>query len=728
MLQRNFIGRETSATRNDETGEQESTSHVLGYVEWKIKKEELYIYIKHDPRYFMVHEADNLSSFVGADDVPPPKPSRQPQNTTDQSQLTAAAPVSTYIVAQNPEVLAQLLKDNQTRGVCPSVYTTPASPFNTLAVQFQDEDQVLTTALVSDLPFFDHPTTSEPPPASHETHSGDSTLSDTNLDSLDSSDAPLMSSLNISDATQAQSPAANRKQQKVKEMQNLYAVSSKVVGSITGDLYSPVQKFTTSGAIPITTSVATCGEIYGPVANFTQSSAIVGNLSQSPSVGGNFGENPGNFGPGSLNSIVGLNNQNQLSNFAQFSVNNTSQNSNCIQQNPTTAVVYPRIPVVTSSNAAIPASNAECLYGPVLKFRAQNIQNQNVTDLKSVNVSVGTTMANVRGNLAHTSTPGANLQTRPAHAQNYQHQQIYSNISTPQPMYVPQSQNAQSNQKQNPIHQSVSYMHNTSQHTNQQNQAIGANPIYTAQATSVTVVQAQKVQGPVYVQQIQSGITSHAPSSQAMNQQQLSFEIAQSHPIQVHFATSGGTVQPTGQQHLHPSTSNIVIGQQSTSITATQHSQAQCNVANLPITAATNATQQYLVQPIVQSGMIRSATPQIATGVAKITTFVNQKQDEQLTSSTDGTLSGSLISSAVSDSTMSSSSSMTEEAQQDQVCQRLPRNENRILYLQQHIVFIYNSKFLQHHTFVAIQIIYIYINIYNTQIHTYTYIYIYIHT
>lgn len=667
----------------------------------------------------MVHEADNLSSFTGADDVPPPKPSRQPQNTTDQSQLTAAAPVSTYIVAQNPEVLAQLLKDNQTRGVCPSVYTTPASPFNTLAVQFQDEDQVLTTALVSDLPFFD-PTTSEPS-ASHDTHSGDSTLSDTNLDSLDSSDTPLMSSLNISDATQAQSPAANRKQQKVKEMQNLYAVSSKVVGSIAGDLYSPVQKFTTSGAIPITTSVASCGEIYGPVANFTQSSAIVGNLSQSPSVGGNFGENPGNFGPSSLNSIIGLNNQNQLSNFGQFSVNNTnqafnvaqpvSQNSNCIQ-NPTTAVVYPRIPI-TSSNAAISASNTECLYGPVLKFRAQNIQNQNVTDLKSVNVSVGTTIANVRGNLAHTSTPGANLQTRPAHAQNYQHQQIYSNISTAtsQPMYMPQSQNAQNNQKQNPIHQSVSYI--PSQHTNQQNQAIGANPIYTAQATSVTVVQAQKVQGPVYVQQIQTGIASHVPSSQAMNmnQQQLSFEIAQSHPIQVHFATSGGTVQPTSQQHLHPSTSNIVIGQQSTPITATQHSQAQCNVANLPITAATNATQ-YLVQPIVQSGMIRSTTPQIATGVAKITTFVNQKQDEQLTSSTDGTLSGSLISSAVSDSTMSSSSSMTEEAQQDQVWQRLLGMKiasficNSILFL----FIIRNSC----STILLLQFKYIYIYIYNT--------------
>lgn len=663
-----------------------------------------------------VHETDNLCRrFTGADDVPPPKPSRQPQNTTDQSQLTAAAPVSTYIVAQNPEVLAQLLKDNQTRGVCPSVYTTPASPFNTLAVQFQDEDQVLTTALVSDLPFFD-PTTSEPS-ASHDTHSGDSTLSDTNLDSLDSSDTPLMSSLNISDTTQAQSPAANRKQQKVKEMQNLYAVSSKVVGSIAGDLYSPVQKFTTSGSVPITTSVATCGEIYGPVANFTQSSAIVGNLSQSPSVGGNFGENPGNFGPSSLNSIIGLNNQNQLSSFGQFSVNSTSQpfnqptavsqNSNCIQ-NPTTAVVYPRIPVVvTSSNpAAISASNAECLYGPVLKFRAQNIQNQNVvTDLKSV--SVGTTMANVRGNLAHTSAGSANLQTRPAHAQNYQHQQIYSNISaaTPQPMYMQQSQNVQNNQKQNPIHQSVSYI--PSQHTNQQNQAIGANPIYTAQATSVTVVQAQKVQGPVYVQQIQAGITSHVPSSQPMNQQQLSFEIAQSHPIQVHFATSGGTVQPTSQQHLLPSTSNIVIGQQSTSITATQHGQAQCNVTNLPITASTNATQ-YLVQPMVQSGMIRSTTPQIATGVAKITTFVNQKQDEQLTSSTDGTLSGSLISSAVSDSTMSSSSSMTEEAQQDQVWQRLLGMKIASFICNSIFVFIYNSKFLQHHTFVAIQI-YIYI-------------------
>ncbi|KAK9307884.1 hypothetical protein QLX08_001945 [Tetragonisca angustula] len=618
---------------------------------------------KHQQQETMKRENRRVQAMSwGADDVPPPKPSRQPQNTTDQSQLTAAAPVSTYIVAQSPEVLAQLLKDNQTRGVCPSVYTTPASPFNTLAVQFQDEEQVLTTALVSDLPFFD-PAISEPS-ASHDTHSGDSTLSDTNLDSLDSSDTPLMSSLNISDTTQAQSPAANRKQQKVKEMQNLYAVSSKVVGNITGDLYSPVQKFTTSNAIPVTTSVATCGEIYGPVANFTQSSAIIGNLSQSPSIGGNFGENPGNFGPSSLNSIVGLANQNQ-SNFNQFSANNTSQtfgvapvsqNSSCIQ-NPATAVVYPRVPIVSSASVAIPSSNTECLYGPVLKFRAQNIQNQNVSDLKPV--SVGSAIPNARSNLAHISAPGQNLQ--PMHAQSYQ--QIYSNISHPgtQPMYMSQSQNVQNIQKQNPIHQPVSYI--PTQYTNQQNQATGANPIYTAQAASVTVVQAQKIQAPVYVQQIQAGIASHVPCSQAMNvNQQLSFEIAQSHPV--HFATSGGSVQPANQQHVHPSISNIVMGQQSTSVTAAQHVSTQGSVANLPATT-TNATQ-YLPQPLMQTGIIRSNAPQMATGVAKITTFVNQKQDEQLTSSTDGTLSGSLISSAVSDSTMSSSSSMTEEAQQDQ--------------------------------------------------------------
>nr|XP_031829304.1 focal adhesion kinase 1 isoform X1 [Nomia melanderi] len=72
---------------------------------------------KHQQQETMKRENRRVQAMSwGADDVPPPKPSRQPQNTTDQSQLTVAAPVSTYIVAQSPEVLAQLLKDNQARG------------------------------------------------------------------------------------------------------------------------------------------------------------------------------------------------------------------------------------------------------------------------------------------------------------------------------------------------------------------------------------------------------------------------------------------------------------------------------------------------------------------------------------------------------------------------------------------------------------------------------------
>lgn len=40
----------------------------------------------------------------------------------------------TYIIAQNPAVLAQLMRENDTRTINPSAYTTPASVFNTLAV------------------------------------------------------------------------------------------------------------------------------------------------------------------------------------------------------------------------------------------------------------------------------------------------------------------------------------------------------------------------------------------------------------------------------------------------------------------------------------------------------------------------------------------------------------------------------------------------------------------
>lgn len=650
--------------------------------------------------------------FIGADDVPPPKPSRQPQNTTEQSQLSAA-PVSTYIVAQSPEVLAQLLKDNQARGVCPSVYTTPASPFNTLAVQFQDEDQILTTAVVSDLPFFD-PALSEPPSiTAHDTtqSGGDSTLSDTNLDSLDSSDnTPLMSSLSISDTVaQTQSPAANRKQQKVKEMQNMYAVSSKVIGSITGDLYSPVQKFSASSAVPpppaaasvVSAAVAgnTCGEIYGPVTSFTQSSAIVGNLSQSASlVGGNYGENSGNFGPSSLGSSVIIPNSSsqtqfaasgshalsQSVNYGNFTAsNNTSQvfssgGGQSTSQNVSvqsaggsssgggggsSGVIYSRI---SPANVGSSVSNAECLYGPVLKFRAQNAQPQlavapAATELKPVGAAAG----NYGQAVGRSNLVAQSLQSQPIYPQNYPHQQIYSNIAQPgqQPMYLLQMQHVQNITRPNAVPQVASYA--AIQHSNQQSQLTGANPIYTAHATSVSVVQAQKVHMSNYqVHQAQPGISGQPATCQATGASQpASVGMIQVSSVPSHFVMSSSATQ----QNIHSIPSAYIVDQQQPSSLGSID-YTQVHVGNV-MASMTGAHQQHVAQPQMASGVAKATNvSQIATGIAKITTFVTpQKQDEQLTSSTDGTLSGSLISSAVSDSTVSSSSSMTEEAQQDQV-------------------------------------------------------------
>ncbi len=80
----------------------------------------------------------------GSDEIlPPPKPSRYPGSEIEESNTSLAAldrnppPVSSYIVAQNPEVLVHLLKENESRGLNPSVYMTPASAFNTIAVDFK---------------------------------------------------------------------------------------------------------------------------------------------------------------------------------------------------------------------------------------------------------------------------------------------------------------------------------------------------------------------------------------------------------------------------------------------------------------------------------------------------------------------------------------------------------------------------------------------------------------
>ncbi|CAH0551900.1 unnamed protein product [Brassicogethes aeneus] len=72
---------------------------------------------------------------------PPPKPNRYPmQGTVDSTSLMSldANPnPQTYIVAQNPEVLARLMKENETRGLTAAAYITPASVFNTVSVEFE---------------------------------------------------------------------------------------------------------------------------------------------------------------------------------------------------------------------------------------------------------------------------------------------------------------------------------------------------------------------------------------------------------------------------------------------------------------------------------------------------------------------------------------------------------------------------------------------------------------
>lgn len=99
-------------------------------------------------------------SWGPTDEIPPPKPCR-PMGGNDNSFFTsnsdellnqevgtlkitdgegATADIpQTYIIAQNPEVLARLLAENDNRGINPSSYITPASVFNTLAVDVDAE-------------------------------------------------------------------------------------------------------------------------------------------------------------------------------------------------------------------------------------------------------------------------------------------------------------------------------------------------------------------------------------------------------------------------------------------------------------------------------------------------------------------------------------------------------------------------------------------------------------
>ncbi|XP_064542789.1 focal adhesion kinase 1 isoform X5 [Drosophila montana] len=72
-------------------------------------------------------------SWIGTEDsdIPPLKPSRTVNDTDIPSILNTSEEnrtlPQTYIIAQNPAVLARLMMENQKRGINPAAYTTPAS-------------------------------------------------------------------------------------------------------------------------------------------------------------------------------------------------------------------------------------------------------------------------------------------------------------------------------------------------------------------------------------------------------------------------------------------------------------------------------------------------------------------------------------------------------------------------------------------------------------------------
>ncbi|KAM7342676.1 protein tyrosine kinase 2 Fak isoform 2-T5 [Cochliomyia hominivorax] len=77
-------------------------------------------------------------------ELPPSKPSKIPQNicSGDATKLTtdkAALSPQTYIIAQNPEVLARLMKENENRIINPAAYTTPASKTHKTSVSHDME-------------------------------------------------------------------------------------------------------------------------------------------------------------------------------------------------------------------------------------------------------------------------------------------------------------------------------------------------------------------------------------------------------------------------------------------------------------------------------------------------------------------------------------------------------------------------------------------------------------
>ena len=64
--------------------------------------------------------------------------SHRSRANTASHQVTEAGGVTSYLVATSPEVLSQLLRENESRGLDfnPALYTTPANALNTAKVDF----------------------------------------------------------------------------------------------------------------------------------------------------------------------------------------------------------------------------------------------------------------------------------------------------------------------------------------------------------------------------------------------------------------------------------------------------------------------------------------------------------------------------------------------------------------------------------------------------------------
>lgn len=77
-----------------------------------------------------------MSWNAGDDTMAPPKTTRGQMDASGSSVTSMGAEPQTYIIAQNPAVLAHLMRENEQRGLNAAAYTTPASVFNSLAVDF----------------------------------------------------------------------------------------------------------------------------------------------------------------------------------------------------------------------------------------------------------------------------------------------------------------------------------------------------------------------------------------------------------------------------------------------------------------------------------------------------------------------------------------------------------------------------------------------------------------